>query len=236
MRMYSSARCREAVPSLEEAVRAFVQLRALLEQRVDVLGHEARAGRRVGVRERIERDPGIERDLELRAEPAFVQSGELIVPIARRLDPRVERGDVEEALLAAERERLVGLDPGRGGPPVELGLPPVPPRRLVAAPGGRDRDDPEEDRLRDLDDQVRAGPRGARQAVFGREVLRDLGVEVLRHALHPGSVLLGECRRRPTRKGRAPKEPGPSRNAHLTSTSASHEASSARPGPNPRDR
>ena len=42
--------------------------------------------------------------------------------------------------------------------------------------------------------------------------------------------------RLPRLMGRAPKEPGPSRNAHLTSTSASHEASSGRPGPNPRDR
>ena len=95
-------------------------------------------------------DPRIERDLELGAEPPHVEGGELLVARALGLDPRVERGDVQELLLSSERQRLIGLDPQPRRRPVEVGLPSVPPRGLVAAPRGRDRHDREKDHLEDL--------------------------------------------------------------------------------------
>ncbi len=46
---------------------------------------------------------------------ALVEGCEFRSSLAPRLDPGVERGNVEQALLATERELLVGLAPRRRG-------------------------------------------------------------------------------------------------------------------------
>jgi hypothetical protein len=167
-------------PLVEGPVGDVVQPGALVEEVVLVLGHEARTGWRVGVRERIDGDPGVEGDLELRTEPALVERGEVVESLVPRLDPRVERGDVEQSLLTAEGECLIRLVAYRRGRAVELRLAPVPPRCVVAAPCGGDGDDREEERLDDLDGLFPSALR--RTAALRRdERLGDLAVEFFRH-------------------------------------------------------
>ena len=171
----------------EGAGRQFVQVRAPLELGIDVLGHEARPGRRLRVRERVGREPRVEGDLVLGAEATFVQRHQLGSPLEPCLDPRVERGDVEQALLSSQRQELVGAKTDRRGLGIELRFMAVPPRRLIPAPGGRDRDEGEEERLQDLDDLL-----PARLRRWGRRILafssgkgpRDLDVEVVLHPHH----------------------------------------------------
>jgi hypothetical protein len=66
------------------------------------------------------------------------------------LDPRVERRDVEQALLSAERRGQSCLDPYARCLVVQEGLAAVPPGRLVPAPGRGDRHDRQDHGLDDL--------------------------------------------------------------------------------------
>ena len=78
---------------------------------VVVLGHEDRPGRRIRVRERVRLQPCVERHAVLGTEPVHVDRRELPLTLIAGLDPGVERRDVQQPLLAAERRCVVRLRP-----------------------------------------------------------------------------------------------------------------------------
>jgi hypothetical protein len=122
----------------------------MLDLLVVVLRHEARTRGRVGVGERPGLKPRVEGDPELGRESVDVEVGDPILSLRTGLDPRVERRDVEQALLSAERRGQPCLDPYARCLVVQEGLATVPPRRLVAAPGRGDRHDGQDHDLDDL--------------------------------------------------------------------------------------
>ena len=61
----------------------------------------------------------------------------------------------------------------------------VPPRRLIPAPGGRDRDEREEERLEDLDDLLPARLRGWGLRILALPVRKGAGYLDVEVVLHP---------------------------------------------------
>jgi hypothetical protein len=118
-----------------------VERRRSCVRRDMVLRHEQRAWGCVRIGERIRCEPCVIRGQELGPEAPLVDPGEL--QVARRIcrQPRGDHAAVVEALLAAERRRLRGLRAVLRRDAVQMRLPSVPARGLVAAPGSRNRDD-----------------------------------------------------------------------------------------------
>ncbi len=85
-----------------------------------VLRHRERGLGRVRARQRVGREPGGERRLELVAEPLPVEVRELRVPALLRVDPLDERRDVDLHLPVRDRGLAVDRDAVRGGAAVAL--------------------------------------------------------------------------------------------------------------------
>ena len=113
-----------------------------------VLRHEDRTRRGLRVVEGVERKPGAECRAVLGPEAPFEELRVSFVPLRLRVEPEPERVRVIEALLAAQSVRRVGLDPVLAREAVQACLAPVPPARLVAAPGSRDGNKREQDLLK----------------------------------------------------------------------------------------
>jgi GAF domain-containing protein len=103
-----------------------------------VLRHDERRRRRVRVRQRLRREPGCERRLELRAEASLVELLELGLILRVRVDPLDERRDIDFLLSLCEALGTGGVDSDRVRTARRLRLLAVPARRLVSAPGGGD--------------------------------------------------------------------------------------------------
>ena len=115
-----------------------IELLGLCLRREPVLRHDERRRRRVRVRQRLRREPGCERRLELRAEASLVELLELGLVLRVRVDPLDEGRDVDLLLGLGETLRSRGVDSDRVGAARRLRLLAVPARRLVPAPGRGD--------------------------------------------------------------------------------------------------
>ena len=121
-----------------------------------VLRFQERARERVGVVERIGRQPGVERRKELRPEAPLIERREVSVASGGDFEPTVEVEEVLGAVLRRQRRGLIRQAAGRVRLGVATGLDAAPFGGLVAAPRDAQRRERQHERSNDLKDPLAA--------------------------------------------------------------------------------